>query len=1126
MKTKAQSITENRRLRGERASMQQMEAANPQFSVWVEASAGTGKTKVLSDRVLRLLLDGVNPMRILCLTYTKAAAVEMSSRISERLSKWSVMSDSDLEDGLKKILPPEKHHSEALQKYKEVARTLFAVLLDTPGGIKIQTIHSFCQEILKRFPLEAGVTPYFDILDDADSTLALKQICSEIVDENIAVAPIVRENINYLTQQLKEKSFADVMKVITDKRHQIMEKMRVHGGLEGFKQDLASRLKVRPDDDVDKTIAMLMRNIDKSQRCEDVEALLHGKITDLKKAELLQQVLDSGCRPEDFYKYADIFLTEGKIRDKLATNDAQKFDENVVSRMQLEAERVLETLEKCQRIKLYKATAAVFTVAGALHEKYENFKRTHAKLDYEDLILLTGNLLSDPSVSAWVLYKLDGGLDHILLDEAQDTSPEQWKIVQYLSDEFFAGAGAGKNKRTVFAVGDRKQSIYSFQGADPTKFDIMARYFADKAQSDFKKINLDVSFRSTAAVLDTVNQLFADPEVADGVTAENETVHHLPYRIGEFGHVEIWPLIVPDKEDEKTTNTDVQLPPMEMKRKVSVRAKLAQKIAEQIKKMVNENTGGKKLHYRDFMVLVQRRRSFVTEFIRACKTAGVPISGADKLKLSEQIAVQDLISLGKFLLLPNDDLALAEVLKSPLFGLDDDDLLELCYGRKGALLWSKLCDHPKYAAVYAQLQELTTMLDFVRPYELYNHVLTKMNGRAKFVERMGLDVEDALDEFINLTINFERENVPSLQNFIVWMSKNEIEIKRETEQNDTDAVRIMTVHGSKGLQAPVVFLPDTVVCKTVNRSMNLLCDGDEAYFPLSRDYYDENCNMINKTENCRNMEEYRRLLYVALTRAEDQLFICGYGNKEEKSVKEQAWYKLCKHTLQEIAQEQAENLVFECADETGVATPQTEADDNDIYPVEDWVRRDVAAEDALAKPYTPSKSEEAEDEDSSSPLEEKGNYYRRGTIIHKLLQFLPQNKENAATIISEFLQKNAPDFSLYQQQQIAQEVLQLLGNKEFADLFGPCARNEVPIMGEVDGKIISAQLDKLVILPHKIMIVDYKTNRPAAKDMTDTPASYVKQLQVYARLVQKIYTDLPVESYILWTNEARLMRVF
>lgn len=1109
--------------RGTAASKQQNAAADPYVSVWVEASAGTGKTKVLSDRVLRLLLNKISPAKLLCLTYTKAAAVEMSTRIAARLSRWAVEDEDKLAEDIKSLFADKDFPAKDLRTYQETARTLFALLLDTPGGIKVQTIHSFCQDILKRFPLEAGVSPYFEVLDDQSSAQVLAQIQKDMLSRtHVPHSEAFRSALAYLTQNLSEFTFPKVMKSIVDNRVKISQLFDHYQTFDNLCRKLSSLLGIHLNDTALSVTADFMSRIDKEAALLNLQAWNKGGKKDLIKTEKLSKVLQNNFAPQDYEIYKSIFLTaEGEIAKQLASKNASAADPCLGDRLFQEAQRVYACEQKLKKIALYQATLSVLTIARELIEAYNTYKKQQAKLDYADLIILTKKLLADSAVANWVLFKLDGGIDHILLDEAQDTSPDQWEIIKSLSGEFFTD-DTTNHPRTVFVVGDRKQSIYSFQGADPEKFDVMEKYFAAQAGTHFKKIDLNVSFRSSEAVLNTVNALFNTPEASAGVVTAGEKIEHLPFRAGEYGRVEIWPLLVADKK-VKDPHADYWQPPVEMNREISVKTKLAQKIAGKIRQMVSESkTTSKPLHFRDFMVLVQRRTGFVDEFIRACKQQNVSISGADRLKLSEQIAVQDLISLGKFLLLPNDDLSLAEVLKSPLFGLDDDDLIKLCYKRGQAPLWSRLGDFASYAHIYRSLQELFDMLDFVRPYELYNHVLTKMNGRLKFTQRMGMEIEDSLDEFINLTIAYERQNIPSLQGFISWISAHEIEIKRETEQKDIDAVRLMTVHGSKGLQAPIVFLPDTVHVKSAKREQEILWDTDMAFCPLGSAFYDEKCTQIKLKNHQKAEEEYRRLLYVALTRAEDRLFICGYANTAE--ISQQSWYELSHRCLAQtgIADE---DIFYTEVPEVFAARPTAiEKPVHREEPLGDWLNRPAPSEGAFLKPYTPSKPQE-EDTDSSSPLAESGHFYRRGTIIHRLLQFLTYDGSNTERIIHDYLNKNAADLSLSQRQQICREVISLLQEENFAQIFGPNSRAEVPIMGRVGEKIISAQIDRLVILPHKIIIVDFKTNRPAAQNVKETPQVYKNQLATYAQLIGKIYPDKPVETYILWTNEARLMKV-
>lgn len=1109
------------------ASLHQREASNPQISVWVEASAGTGKTKVLSDRVLRLLLEGVNPMRILCLTYTKAAAVEMKSRISERLSKWSVQSNEELTQSIITLLGINEN-DKTLEQYKDIARTLFATLLDTPGGVKIKTIHSFCEDVLKRFPLEAGISPYFEILDDRQSAEALQQIQNEILRESNYRETPEAIAVCYLVANLSENSFSKMMKHITENRTKIADSLAKYGSLENLLYELQRQIRVREGETEESLCTDFMRQINIEEMKANIIALKNSGKRNNEKALIMEEVYNSGCNPEYYDKYlkcflkdddeiyADTFLVSGKALEK---------DSQVLIRMKDEAIRIQEVQRKIVSLRLYNSTKAFLTVAQSINIKYEAYKRAKSCLDYEDLINKTRMLLSDNGQASWVLYKLDGGIDHILLDEAQDTSPQQWDIIKALSEEFFSGFEADNKRRTVFAVGDRKQSIYSFQGADPQKFDMMSKYFKQRAGANFKKVDMEYSFRSTPAILECVNKVFADKEVAAGVISPDSPVEHIAVRAGEYGKVEIWPLYVAEKGNE-VVDEDKLLPPMEMTKKVSVRTQMAKKIAERIQQMISDSQNSENpLHYRDFMVLVRHRNAFVEEFIRECKKNNVNISGADKMVLSEQIAVQDLISLGKFLLLPNDDLSLAEILKSPLFNLTDKDLENICCERQNAPLWTSLGDKAQYKDIYDSLKELFNKLDFIRPYELFNYVLVNMGGREKFIRRMGVEVEDAIDEFMNLTLFYEQNQTPSLQGFISWFENDNTAIKREGDDSENDAVRLMTVHHSKGLQARVVFLPDSVQLPKNSCEQKLLFDNDGiAFYPLCNADYNDFCKQINMDAATKIQEEYRRLLYVALTRAEERLIVCGYANNEK--IDEDSWLKICKRTIGVNTGENDDAIIIESPSMVKVNQSKKYFSVNFNVPVAEWIDKNAPEESPLAKPYTPSKlQEEDEESDSSSPLEDNARYYRRGSLIHRILQFLPNEDTDRAQTIKSYLQKNAPDFSNIEQEQICREIINLLETEECHQIFGEDSRAEVPIIGEVDGKIISAQIDRLIVKKDKIIIVDFKTNRPARKTPEETPEVYINQLKTYEKLLSLIYPSHNIESYILWTNEARLMRV-
>lgn len=1104
-------IKTQRQTRISLASAQQQKASNPTQSVWVEASAGTGKTKVLSDRVLRLLLTGANPSRILCLTYTKAAAAEMNNRIVDKLSKWAVMDDKDLVQELQNL--------PADTKLIAQARRLFALLLDTPGGIKIQTIHSFCQEILKRFPLEAKVSPYFEVMDERETKETLDQIKQDIL---INSSPELSQSLNYLTSSCSEYTFPKIMSSITDNCAMLENYFSLFNDFNAAIDNISASLNLDKELTSDSLQQQFWNDLPQTELKNLIQALNAGTPTSQETALKLSSAIET----KNFADYSSILLNQdGSLKKNFLVKKSQELFPQAVQIYNTECIRLQQCQNKLQSINLRDSTIAILTLAREIISRYQHRKFVLAKMDYNDLIAKTKSLLMSPQVADWVLYKLDGGIDHILIDEAQDTSPDQWMIVQTLSREFFAGLGNKEQQPTIFVVGDRKQSIYSFQGADVVEFTKMHNYFANTSPN-FQTINMEVSFRSTSAVLDMVNSVFTQSPATQGVIDDEQSIHHITSRIGEGGHIELWDVTYPLSDK---TSEDVWLPPVERINAQSASSLLAQKIAELIKHKVNSHetkADGTPLHYSDFLILIQRRNSFAEEMVRACKNIGVSITGIDKIKLNDQIAILDLMSAAKFAILPTDDLNLCCLLKSPLFDLNDDDLLNLCVDRKDNSVWQQLQNNPKYNSSTDILMQLYDMAPATRPFEFFSYILNNLHGRQKFLTRLGSECEDAIDEFINLTLTFEQQCIPALQNFVKWMQADDIEIKRNLEQNDLDAVRLMTVHGSKGLQSPVVILPDTVRFKTIKQEAGWLQDNNNLFYPLGKDYYNDQCSKLQAKEQAKTTEEYNRLLYVALTRAGEQLYICGYSNKNSPSPN--SWYELCKQSLSKLTSpDQSGKMIYHHASELlPSSTDNTEKHSLDTV-LPQWINQPAPQENPLSRPLTPSHLEE-DSASALSPLSQENNttLYARGNLIHKLLQFLPtQDVKNRAELARTYLATQAKDFSNDEQNKILDEVLNLINSTKFAPLFSNDSMAEVPLMGEIDGHIISGQIDRLVITDNKVMIVDYKTNRPAAKTLSNVPSCYIKQLHAYKKLAEQIYPDKQIETYILWTNTAQMMEI-
>jgi ATP-dependent helicase/nuclease subunit A len=1144
----------------------QRAAADPTASVWVSASAGSGKTKVLTDRVLSLLLQGVGPERILCLTFTKAAAAEMAVRINQQaaaaemavrinqqLSKWATAGEAELLELLQELTgkPP-------AEETARLARQLFARVLDVPGGLKIQTIHAFCQSLLGRFPIEAGLAPHFEVIDERSAAELMDSARDEVLrrcgaDGELGLAlATVSEHVN-------EVRFGELMGELARERHRLERFLDGRGGLDTAVLAIRTELGLSPEDTDENILARAVPDeaFDAKALREAVEVLLAsgnkgdqdrgGRIADWLR-------LDGAGRAAGFDDYASTFLTAGgSVRATLATKPIRDEYPEVPEALAEEAARVLAIQDLRNALVTADATAALMRLGEALLQVYDESKRSLARLDYEDLILKTADLLNRPGVAPWVLFKLDGGIDHILIDEAQDTSPQQWSVVAKLADEFFAGEGARTDAiRTVFAVGDTKQSIFSFQHADPEEFRRMREHFAARVVDGggtWRPVELDISFRSSESVLAAVDSVFANPQAGGGVVEPGAMLAHYAFREGHAGRVEVWPPVGLRETEEEETAWSA---PVARQAGDDPAVRLALVLAARIDGWIGKErleARGRPVRAGDIMVLVRTRTGFVDALVRALKDQGVPVSGLDRMVLTQQIAVMDLIALGRFLLLPTDDLTLATVLKCPLLGFDDDDLFHLAWNRGEKSLWQRLLEEaasdPRYAAARTWLAELLNRVDYVRPYELYAEILsspttTRENGRQRMLARLGPDAEDPIDEFLNLAFAHERGHASSLESFLHWIEAGEATVKRDLEQSGRDEVRIMTVHGSKGLQAPIVIMPDTASKPRVSPAM--LWKGDMPLWPPRSEYRDSVCEQVLDGLKRRTAEEYRRLLYVAMTRAEDRLYVCSHEGK--RSAPEDSWYRLIAGGLSEVAEE----TDFDFRKPRGqgwsgrgvvLANPQraepedrsrTAAAGPGREEMEDWMLRAAPPEPTPPRPLAPSRPRDSEPPVLSPLGEDSGRRFQRGLVIHRLLEILPDLvPENRRAAAMQFLSRPVQGLDVAATAQILDEVMAVIDDPDFGPIFAPGSRAEVPIAGLVEGpdgpEAVSGQIDRLAVTAESVLIVDYKSNRPPPRRVEDVPEIYWRQMAAYRAVIGKIWPDKEIRCALLWTDGPRLMEL-
>ncbi len=1153
----------------ERTRLAQRDAADPRASAWVSANAGTGKTHVLTLRALRLMLAGTIPERILALTYTKAAAAEMSKRVYETLAQWVTMDEVELARVLTELTAKEPAPADI-----ERARTLFTTAIETPGGLKVQTIHSFCERLLQRFPLEADVAPGFTILDEPTAN-ALQR---EAIDAVLALAtrrPASPEGraLDAAIRYAADERFDELLRDTICRRSRLDAVLRMESGnraepLAVLEAALRETLKVRAgatEEALTDELAQVLGD-DDLRRLRD--ALSGGGANDVKLGQSIATALAARAPRVRAEALERFFCTEkGAPRANLMGKPLKREFPDLDSVATNAQTRGVVLAHERKGLYVVTATIALYRLAGAVLEHYTAAKARRAALDYDDLIAKTVSLLRTKDSTAWVLFKLDRGIDHILVDEAQDTSTEQWHVVEALTQEFFTGQGQREDVRTLFAVGDEKQSIYSFQGAAPRKFAEMGQRFAGlaaAAKQTWRRIPLDLSFRTISTILAAVDRVFADHDRTPGLTAERTDIRHAVHRIGHGGLVEIWPVMVP----EGGTQADAWSP-LDEEPPRAPEVRLAERIAATIdhwrasgERLASED---RPIQPGDILILLRKRRPFAAPMVAALKARNIPVAGADRLRLADQIAIEDLISLGDFLTMPEDDLSLAEVLKSPLFAFDDDDLLALAANRRGTL-WSSLLAHaddkPRYRGAVDTLKRWRSRADFTPPFEFFAAILGREGARAKFLARLGPEAADPLDEFLNLALSYDDRAPPSLTGFLAFLRESDSEVKRDMDHGRNE-VRVMTVHGAKGLEAPVVFLPDT--CSTAAGAVSSLLDLADVALPhgvappfvwrVKNTSAHAAMASAGQDRAALEAEERHRLLYVAMTRARDRLYVAGFEGKKARP--DGCWYNLVFDALGGTLADATAfdgGKVWRRIDAQSIkptAGKDRLADESAATPLPPWATRAPPREPTIAIPLAPSRLEAYAPDESGEPLAGpsrpreraepsvisptlgKDGRFLRGTLTHTLLQYLPglpqQGWKQAA---AAFIERRGAGLSTAARQGIVRETLAVLTAPEFAPLFGPESRAEVPVVALLPNpkrkgaplKLVG-QIDRLVDLGKEVLIVDYKTNRPPPKHLEAVAPAYLLQLAAYRLALAEIYPGRTVRATLLWTDGPRIMQV-
>ena len=1116
-------------------------AAMPEVQAWVAASAGTGKTQVLSARVLRLLLQGTPPHAILCLTFTKLAAAEMQTRVFGRLARWARAPEAELVADLVAL------RAETDEATIARARRLFARLLDSPQGLAVQTIHAFAQGLIASFPIEAGVAPGFATLDDRAGLALRRRLLTEAIEQASAEEDTgFLDDLAAISISGGEMRLAGVTARLTGH-----DEMLAGLPLEGFEPMLRRGFGLPADEDWATALGRAIAGFDRAALDRLALAMAQGGKNALARLPRLQGWLAATDKVAEFEMLAGVFLTQkDTVHTTVITKAVTAFDAGAA---EFFAEFGAELIQLRERQRLFEAAAHAarhLRIGKRLAAAWREAKSRLGVIDYDDMIAAAQRVLTAPGAAEWVRYKLDQRIDHVLVDEAQDTNERQWEIIHALSEEFFAGQGARDVQRSLFVVGDFKQSIFSFQGADPDVYRAMRGTFENLAGdvgNPLQSIALSTNFRSVAAVLDVVDAVAAylGPTALD----DEGVPPHVPHRVGA-GAVTLWPPLRADDaaEDDDAEGDDAgaddaedsgsEESPRALKAEVQLAHRIARTIAawmDPASPLLIPSTG-KPARPQDILVLVRRRTAFSGALVAALHANGVPVAGVDRLKLAEQLAVEDLLALARFALQPGDDLTLAALLVSPFIGLSHDELFALAHYRSGSL-WDavRASAVPAVVQAHAWLGKLLSFADFTAPYEFFETVLSgELQGRRKLLGRLGAEARDAMDAVLDQALAFEATGAPSLQGFLAWVEAEDVEIKRDPDA-PLDAVRLMTVHGAKGLQAPIVILADATAGRRKGKAeAPLIMQFDNSVwlpvFLASSKGLTGNLAAALDEQERRQAREHCRLLYVALTRAEDLMFIGGALGSRNKEPPEDSWYAAIEAGLEALGAQDVEDRFWggpALVHATGTPAPRQAAPPVDLVPqpaasLPGWVSAPAPQEARPPRPLSPSAI--AADDVAAPPAGAGAKAAaRRGAALHALFERLPELEPARRRTVGEaFVRAAVPEAEPLALVETAMAVLE---DPRFAAVFSPDALAEAPIAALVGNSVIAGKVDRLLIAPDAVTLVDFKTGRRVPESADAVDVYHLRQMAAYVAALEAIFPGRTVTAALLFTEGPTLIEL-
>ncbi|MFO7592745.1 MAG: UvrD-helicase domain-containing protein [Pseudomonadota bacterium] len=1124
---------------------------SPQLNATVMASAGTGKTYLLINRLVRLLLSGAKPDAILAITFTRKAAAEMQSRLSERLLSLASVSDAELTRCLEDMdVSPDK-------TTLANARQLFETLLQNRYQVRTTTFHAFCQEILRRFPFEADVPPGFELLESGGEQLqgahdALLTEAGNRPEGDLASA--LQHLLDYCGSLHNLQRALDSF--IAHRGDWWAYTETAHDPVRFASERLQQQLGINPEEDPLESFfnqsrmetlaefADLLRKHPTKGNNTALDSIATARLPDLSVAQRFEACRDAFLTKQGAPRARKASQTQAK---KMGVDGEERF-------LTLHAElsqAILDTLERLTAHRTWHACIAWYVAGARLLHHYQTFKREQRVLDFNDLEWRTYRLLNHSENALWVQYKLDQRINHLLVDEFQDTNPTQWRLLLPLLQEM--AATQGDSLRSVFLVGDSKQSIYRFRRAEPRLFHAAHSWLDEHL--DARAFPLHISWRSASAIMQCVNRVFGNGGPLDGQLRDfcPHDTHHRKL----WGEVRLLPLIEVQEAAQDETEEGVVLPlrnPLEQPREIAPDDRYrreGRQIADAISRLIESGSvigdaeNAKPIAYGDIMILV-RNRTHISYYEQALRDARIPYIGAERGTLLQSLEVSDMVALLEVLHTPYNNLSLATVLRSPLFACTDEDLMRLAQAGSGdwyrrlQAVAATMNAGDTLAIAATTLQRWRTLTGHIPIHDLLDRIFNEGNVLERYQAALPSHLANSavanLTRFLELALEVDSGRYPSLGHFLArleGMRESSDEAPDEAPVSGTNSrVRLLTIHASKGLEAPVVILADTAQNSGGDKAYRTLLDWPpesprpESFLLVGKQ--EQQPGMVRNRLEQEQQEQQREsanLLYVALTRARQLLFISGVSPTRGDNL---GWYGVLRQALDPEEKTVADEP---CILTTGVPSeykgPRATGKRVVEAPCDPRLSRPlqvVTDHHEIAPSF-----QEAAYQSAGISGEEDGRI--RGIVIHRLLQVLSEEK---ASLWPQLIRHIAGEFGLEagdpQFLQWVNECRRLLQDPQFHEFFalqnGVESLNEVPIIYRFDKQTVHGIIDRLLLKGDEIWFIDYKTHRHAGTDNCAGLAdNYRQQMGYYARGVRQLWPGKRVRGFLLFTTPGLLHEV-